>query len=216
MIMDIKEQIYKSLAQASLEEVLDITDIHNLDWFWINRDIFEDILKNIQDFDYYEREEEVKDFLNTISEEEFIKPLRDEIEKREFIEIPQRFFAKIDEDFRVVEDIDTWIFIKDTYYNRLWIKKFNELEWVLRAMAINTHQRLDFPYSSLLETYAELFEGNSRIIEDILVKGEYVLEGGKWILNEKKGILIFYKNNKVFYEWGKGEAEFKFDELQLP
>jgi hypothetical protein len=216
MIMDIKKHVYSSLAKASLEEVLDITDVHNLDWFWINRDIFEDILKNIPDFDYYAMEDEVNVFLNRIKDEEFIKPLREGIERRGFIEIAQEFFAKIDKDYRVIKDIETWIFIKDSYYNKLWIKRFNELEWVLKAMAINTYQRLDFPYSSLLETYRELFESNNRIIEDILLRGEYVLEGGKWILNEKMGILTFYKNNKAFYEWGEGEVEFKFDELQLP
>lgn len=215
MKMDIKKQIYNSLSQVSLEEVLDITDVHNLDWFWINRDIFEDILKNIPSVDYYEREDEINNFLKSIKDEEFIKPLREEIEKRGFIESDQGFFGKLDKDYRVMEDIETWIFIKESYYNKLWIKKFNELEWVLKAMAINTYQRLDFPYSSLLETYRELFESNSRIIEDILVKGEYVLEGGKWILNEKIGSLTFYKNNKTFNEWGEGEVEFKFDELQL-
>src|SRR5690554_1340221 len=104
MIMDIKKHVYSSLAKASLEEVLDITDVHNLDWFWINRDIFEDILKNIPDFDYYAMEDEVNVFLNRIKDEEFIKPLREEIERRGFIEIAQKFFAKIDKDYRVIKD----------------------------------------------------------------------------------------------------------------
>lgn len=214
IIINIEQEIYNSLAQASLEEILDIKDINNLDWFWINRDIFEDILKNIGLKDYDQREEEIIAFLNTMKEEDFIKLLRNEIEKRGFIESSQDFFEKIDEDYRVLEDIETWIFIKESYYNKLWIKKCNELEWVLKAMAINTYQRLDFPYSSLLEGYKELFEDNNRIIEEILKNGKYVLESGKWILNDKLSSLIFYKHNKIFNEWGEGEVEFKFDELE--
>lgn len=213
--MNIGKEIYAALEQASLEEVLDIKDLNNLDWFWINRDIFDDILKTIKDIDYYDKQNEIKDFLHGMPDQDFIKPLREEIKERGFIESTQDFFAKIEDDYRLLGDIETWIFIKESYYNKLWIKKFNELEWVLKAMAIDVYQRLDFSYSSLSETYKELFEGNSRIIEEVLIKEVYVLESGKWILDEKTGSLIFYKNNKIFNEWGKGEVEFKFDDLRL-
>ncbi|RBP35928.1 hypothetical protein [Garciella nitratireducens] len=214
-MLNIENIIKEKLQQATLEEILDRKDIHSLDWFWVNRDIFEDILKNIPKFDYYEQEEEIKKYLNSIKDEEFIDFLRYEIETRGFIEISQNLFAKLDKEYRIMEDIQTWIFIHENYYNKLWIQKYNELEWVLKAMAINTYQRLDYPYDSLEETYQELFENNIRIIEEITDKGKYVLESGKWILNEKEGTLRFYKNGKIFYEWGKGEVESRFEELQL-
>lgn len=214
-MLNIENIIKEKLQQATLEEILDRKDIHSLDWFWINRDIFEDILKNIPKFDYYEQEEEIKKYLNSIEDEKFIDFLRPEIETRGFIEISQNLFAKLDKEYRIMEDIETWIFIHENYYNKLWIQKYNELEWVLKAMAINTYQRLDYPYGSLEQTYQELFENNIRIIEEITDKGKYVLERGKWILNEKEGTLRFYKNEKIFYEWGKGEVEFRFEELQL-
>lgn len=213
---NIAYNIKNSLEKAKLEEILDRKDIHSLDWFWINRDIFEDILKNIPDFDYYTQEDETKKYLNSIQDEQFIDLLKEEIEKRNFIEVSQSLFAKLDEDYRVIEDIKTWIFVGENYYNKLWIKKYNELEWVLHAMAINAYQKLDYPYASLEETYKELFEDNTRIIEEIVNAGEYTLETGKWIFDREENTLAFYKNKKIFYEWGEGEVESRFHELQLP
>ena len=212
----IENTIKDRLKKATLEDILDRRDIHSMDWFWINRDIFQDILKNIPNFDYYEQEETIKKYLNSIKDEEFIHLLRFEIERRGFIEISQSLFGKLDENYRVIEDIRTWIFVGENYYNKLWIRKYNELEWVLKAMAINTYQRLDYPYDSLEETYRELFENNTRIIEEITSTSEYALESGKWIFNEKEETLTFYKNKKIFYEWGKGEVESRFEELQIP
>lgn len=213
---NIAYNIKNSLEKATLEEILDRKDIHSLDWFWINRDIFEDILKNIPDFDYYTQEDETKKYLNSIQDEQFIDLLKEKIEKRNFIEVSQSLFAKLDEDYRVIEDIKTWIFLRENYYNKLWIKKYNELEWVLHAMAINAYQKLDYPYASLEETYKELFENNTRIIEEIVNAGEYTLETGKWIFDREENTLAFYKNKKIFYEWGEGEVESRFHELQLP
>lgn len=213
---NIAYNIKNSLEKATLEEILDRKDIHSLDWFWINRDIFQDILKNIPNFDYYEQEETIKKYLNSIKDEEFIHLLRFEIERRGFIEISQSLFRKLDENYRMVEDIKTWIFVGENYYNKLWIKKYNELEWVLKAMAINTYQRLDYPYDSLEETYRELFENNTRMIEEIVNTGEYTLETGKWVFDREENTLAFYKNKKIFYEWGEGEVESRFHELQFP
>lgn len=213
---NIQENIKRNLQQATLEEILDRNDIPSVDWFWMNRDIFEDILRNIPEFDYYVQEEEVKQYLSSIEDEEFIHLIREEIEKRSFIEMPQTLFAKLDEEYRIVEDIKTWIFVGEKYYNKLWIKKYKELEWTLQAMAISTYQRLDYPYDSLEETYKELFENNTRIIEQIVDTREYTLGSGKWIYSEEEKTLTFYKNKKVFYEWAEGEVESRFDELQLP
>ncbi len=215
-MLGIENTIKDRLKKATLEDILDRRDIHSMDWFWVNRDIFEDILKNIPNLDYYEQEEEIKKYLNSIKDEEFIHLLRPEIEKRGFIEMSQSLFGKLDENYRVIEDIRTWIFVGENYYNKLWIRKYNELEWVLKAMAINTYQRLDYPYDSLEETYRELFENNTRMIEEIVNTGEYTLETGKWVFDREENTLAFYKNKKIFYEWGEGEVESRFHELQFP
>ncbi|MCR1899572.1 hypothetical protein NSA47_11350 [Irregularibacter muris] len=212
--MNTKERVIESLQKASLEEILDREDIANLDWFWINRDIFGDILKNISGFDYYEQEEEVTELLKSMKDENYIQLLRPEIENKGFIEISQQLFAKLDQDYTIVQEIDTWIFIKESYYNKLWIKKSMELEWVLKAMSIDIYQRFDMPYSSLKETYKELFENNNRVIEEIVETKQYVLDSGKWKLSETETVLTFYKKEKKFYEWSQGEVEFKFDDLQ--
>lgn len=214
--MDIKNKIIEGLKDASLEEVLDLKNTGSLDWFWINRDIFPDILKNISQFDYYAEEESIQEVLSKMKEEEFIEPLREEINKKDFLEISQEVFGRLDKEYRRIEDIKTWIFVNRVYYNKLWINKSRELEWTLMAMGIDTYQRLDFSYTTLEETYRDLFEDNNRIIEGLVEKGTFVLESGKWILNKEENVLIFYKNGRVFYEWGKGEAYSKFDELSSP
>src|SRR5690554_8010006 len=127
--VDVKQWIIDSIKNASLEEILDRRDVDTLEWFWINRDIFKDILRNISNFDYDSYESQADQILASLEDQAFIHLLRGGIEKRNFIEIPQSLYAKLEQDYRVVEDIETWVFLKESYYNRLWIKMFHKMEW---------------------------------------------------------------------------------------
>ncbi|TCO74570.1 hypothetical protein [Marinisporobacter balticus] len=207
-----KTFILEKIVQTPLKKILDVVDFKEMDWIWINREIYIDILYNLaleKEFD----EAELERFLNKIEEKEMIQALIKPFEKEGYIPIDQNLFSNFEKGYRLTEDIETTIFIKEKYYRKLSIRQMRDYNWILQAMAIDTYLRMGLEYKNLKETYEELYMENTRMIEDILRVGEYTFQAGLWRFEKKTEELYFYKLGEFHKIWAEGEVSSKFEEL---
>ncbi|QZY53831.1 hypothetical protein [Crassaminicella profunda] len=207
-----KTFILEKIAHASLQEIFDINSFKDIDWIWVNEEIFRDIIYNL-DLDKELDEEILDSILENLKNAEMINVLIKPFEKEGYIPIDQHLFANLEKEYKVTEDIETIIFIKEKYYTKLFIKGLNHYRWMLKAMAIDTYLKMGLEYKSLKETYKELYDENTRIIEDVLSKGEYEFSTGVWKFIQKTKELYFYKMGKFFNSWSEGEVDAKFEEM---
>jgi hypothetical protein len=208
----LKAFILEKIAKASLKEIFDSNSFEDIDWIWINEEIFRDILYNL-DVDEEVEEEIIDNFLGNIKNEEMVHVLLKSFEEEGYILIDQHLFANLEKEYKVTEDIDTFIFIKEKYYTKLFIKGINHYRWMLKAMAIDTYLKMGLDYKSLKETYEELYDENTRIVEEVLTTGEYRFSTGIWKFIKKTKELYFYKMGKFFNSWSEGEVDAKFEEM---
>ncbi|QEK12805.1 hypothetical protein FQB35_10975 [Crassaminicella thermophila] len=207
-----KRIILERISKASLNKILDIDNFKDIDWIWVNREIFRDILYNL-DLDREFEEEELEKFLKDIEDEVMIKELLGPFKKEGYLSLDQNLFANLEKGYKPTLDIDTIIFVKEKYYRKLFIKQINGYNWVLKAMAIDTYLRMGLEYNSLKETYEELYNENTRIIEDLLSTNEYAFLNGVWKFEKKTKELYFYKSGEFYNSWTEGEVNSRFEEL---
>ena len=205
------KEILDSIKGASLEAILDIEDFEALDWVWINRELFPDIVFNLK-LDEAMGEGALEQLLE-IKDEEIFKVLEEPFRQKGYLPMHQLIFANLEKGYRPTEDIQTVIFVKEKKHKQLSIALAKEYEWVLKSMAMDTYFRMGLNYTCLKESYEDLYEGNSRLIEQLLSEGEVSYLTGKWQYIRKTNELYFYKTDEYHSSWTEGEALSKFREL---
>lgn len=207
-----KAFILEKIGKTSLENILDIDDFKDIDWIWVNREIFRDILYNLG-FDKEFEEKDLEKFLYEIEDKEMIHVLIPIFNKKGYMCIDQQTFSNLEKEYKPTNDIKTTIFVKEKYYRKLSIKQINNYNWILKAMAIDTYFRMGLDYKNLKETYEELYMENTRILEDVLSLGEYNFLTGVWRFIKKTKELYFYKSGEFYNSWSEGEVHSKFEEF---
>lgn len=206
-----KLNIEKIIQNNNVEELFQV-DISKQTWVWINRDIFIDILQNVIEYDSFNEEELIHEIKN-ISEDRVIRSLNEKFGNIEWITVDQKLFESLCEDFTSTKDIETFIYMDKKVYTRKILKKVNELDWILKAMAVDTYQHLGLEDKNLIEVFKEYFEENGMVIEEILLTGEYKLNVLTWKLYEENNLLEFYKTDERYRQWAEGNAIFMFNEI---
>lgn len=146
-------------------------------------------------------------FLRMVSDDTFIEFMQEPFEKQGYTLVDHRIIKLLD---KVEIKNDTYVFVNETYLNRLLIKGYFRYEWVLKAMAVDYSKYLD---KDLLETFKEYFDGNTRLIEQLIKEQKCSLDNHKWIMDFDHNVL-YYPVNKKKIQWTKEEAESKFKILK--
>ncbi|MEW9121068.1 MAG: hypothetical protein AB2421_00060 [Thermotaleaceae bacterium] len=206
-----KNKILEKLKMSSLEEILDIDNFEELQWIWVNREVFLDIVLNLKLDELLG--EDVLDEIHKIEDEEILRALILPFEKKGYLPMNQLLFGSMEEGFKPTEDIKTIVFVKESKYKKISIHMVRRYEWLLTAMAMDTYFRMGLDYKSLKEAYEDLYEGNSRLIEDLLTEGEVAYLAGSWKYIRKTDELYFYKGSEFYNSWTEGETRSKFQEL---
>lgn len=206
-----KNKILEKLKMSSLEEILDIDNFEELQWIWVNREVFLDIVLNLKLDELLG--EDVLDEIHKIEDEEILGALILPFEKKGYLPMNQLLFGSMEEGFKPTEDIKTIVFVKESKYKKISIHMVRRYEWLLTAMAMDTYFRMGLDYKSLKETYEDLYEGNNRLIEDLLAEGEAAYLAGSWKYIRKTDELYFYKGSEFFNSWTEGETRSKFQEF---
>ncbi|WP_053956462.1 hypothetical protein [Inediibacterium massiliense] len=208
-----KKAILDHISKSSLQDILDLKDLKDAEWIWINEEIFGDILYNLK-LDHIYDEKIIDQFLCEITLEEMIKGLVPVFERKEYVLVNQYFFSEIEKGYKPTEDINTYIFVKNKYYTKMLIKGMQYYHWILEAMAIDTYKKMGTDYKTLQETYEELYHENMRIIEEILSFGKYTFLSARWEFIRDTQELYFYKMNEFYHSWSKEEVMSIFSEIK--
>ncbi len=206
-----KNNILETISNATLEEILDVEDLNNMDWIWINRSIFQDIFLNLK-IEEIIGEEKLEKFISEIEDTEVINCLQKVFKNRGYVSINQFMFSMAETGFKPTKDIKTTIFIKEKSYRKLIIKLTNEFDWMLKAMAVDTFLKMSTQFKNTEEGYKELYEENSMIIEALLSNEEHTYLTGRWKFERKTKELLFLKGEEIYQSWAEGEAETRFRE----
>jgi hypothetical protein len=207
-----KDKILSALSQVEEpERILDIEELEQHEWVWVNRGEFLNMCYNIG-LDAEMTEEEIEMAIEKIEDHEIFQILTKSFSKRSYIPMDQFQFARLEPGYRPTLDIETAIFVKEAHYRKLLIRLSKQFDWMLKAMAIDTYVRMGLDYKSLRETYEELYEENMRIIEEVFQKGEYTFLTGTWKHARKTDELYFYKSGEFFCIWAEGAVNSKFEE----
>ncbi|NTW72463.1 MAG: hypothetical protein HGA49_09510 [Eubacteriaceae bacterium] len=200
-------RIAELIGSVTMEEIFGYNNLSDLDWVWINRDIFRDIIMAADKKDELE-EAEMDEFLRLISDEDFIELVESELTLKGFIKLQSKRYKQLESEFREFP-IETWIFVNRRYLSKLLIKYNEEHYWILQAMSLDLNK---YHEEGMKYIYTEYFENNSRILEEIAVTGTYQEEMLKWKLDLTKNVLeCSYKGNKIS-QWSGEEARYKFNE----
>jgi len=205
----LKNSIIEAISSASLEQILDTNNLDKLECTWVNQEIFSDIIYNLK---LNVDDDQLDKVLKDISTREVFDALIKSFRKQNYMVMNQHLFSFAEKGFKPTKDIETLIFVKEDLYRKLLIKLMNEYSWILKAMALDTFFKMGTDYSSLKETYRDLYEDNSRIIETLLSNEEHRFLTGYWILERKTKELKFYKAEEFYQSWGEGEANSRFEE----
>ncbi len=206
-----KLNIEKMIKNNDIEDLFQV-DISKQRWIWINKDIFIDILQNVIEYDSFNEEELIHEIKN-ISEDRVIQSLNEKFENIGWMSVDQKLFESLCEDFVATKDIETFIYVDKKVYTKKILKKVNELDWILKAMAVDTYQHFGLENKNLTEIFKEYFNENGMIIEEILRTGEYKFNALTWKLYEESNLLEFYKMNQRYRQWAEGNARFMFYEI---
>lgn len=202
------KNLLNDLNKYTLKEMLYIEDLNEVQWIWFNYDTLKDVFINVSLYD--EREIEIEEFIKNNNFNEMESYFDDIFKYNGFEKMDQNLFASLVEGFKVTKDIETIIYVNKGYYRKLYIKIMLEYNWMLKAMAIDTYKSIFRDYKTIKSTYEELFEDNSRILEEILSSGEYEFMSGRWKIDRKTNMLKFFKGKKFYNSWGKGEVNSVF------
>ncbi|SCY03331.1 hypothetical protein [Alkaliphilus peptidifermentans] len=203
-------ELIKLIEGYSIEDLL-LIDMESINWVWINEEIFSDIINNISELNDYQ-ESDLETLVSSIDKNRFINSIRNKMKQKGWLEVNQFFFTEIDKEFIPTTDIETYVFVNRKYFISRMNKITSEMEWVFKAMAIDTFQHL-LSEESLTKIYDEYFSNNYMLIEDLLVKEEYCLNQGKWHYYKNNGTLVFYKNSKKHRQWSEGSTISTYNEL---
>jgi len=210
-VMKIKLNLVESIKNCDLGTLFGV-DLAKEQWVWLNAEIFPDLIMNITDYDSYDEEEELMEAISELSEGEFINIVANKMKEIDWMLVNQYLFEKLEEGFNVTEDIKTYILVEKKYFMIKMIGKLKELEWVLKAMAVDSFQHLT-PERTLKSVYEEDFHENMMILENIMISGKYEKSNCVWRVVSETQSLVFYKNEKQYRVWAEGNANFIFGEL---
>ncbi|MFZ5969149.1 MAG: hypothetical protein ACOYVK_18490 [Bacillota bacterium] len=206
-----KKKILDKIAAASLEELMDIDHIDSVDWIWVNRELYRDFFYNLQ-LDQEIDDDVIEAVLSEINDDEMYSALKQPFQQKGFVSVSQILFASFDKGYKPTKDIKTFIFVKGRYYRKLITVHFRELEWILKAMAIDTMIKMGTDYKSVKEAYQDLYEENTRILEDLLTNGSYEYLTAKWEYDAKSNQLYFYRSGEMFHEWNQNATLSRYAE----
>lgn len=209
--MIIISKIIDLMEKSQLTELLN-TDLKMSRWIWINKDMFRDLVLNVLEYDLVD-EAEVFEAINGIDEGIFIGIIRRKMKELGWLEVNQRIFREIEKGFNITNDIETYVFVEKKLYMTGILQKLQEMQWILKAMAVDYYQHLSPENNNIQKVYDELFNNNDMIIEEILLTGEYKKQTGIWKYNKKSNAMYFFKNGKNHRQWAEGNANFVFYEL---
>lgn len=209
--MIIITKIINLLEKSELEVLFNI-DLKLNRWVWLNRDTFQDLVLNVLDYDI-EEEDEIFSAIKELKDSVIIEIVRKKMKKRGWVEVNQNVFQELEAGFNTTKDIETYVFVEKKLYMARILSKIKEMQWTLKAMAIDYYQHLSPENNSLQKVFDEMFSNNDMIIEELLQTGEYVKNTGKWKYNKKANAMYFYKNGKNHRQWAEGNANFIFYEL---
>jgi len=211
-VINIKSlDIEKIIKSSTLEDIFQM-NFDNAEWIWVNRDIFFDIVYNVLEYDSVV-EEDLKREVRIMDDDVFVKNLNYKFKELGWTLVNQKLFEELVEDFISTKDIETYIYVNKRFYTKKIIKKTNELNWILKAMAVDTFQQLALEDKNLIQIYEEYFNENGMIIEEMLLTGEYKLNVATWKLDTKSNLLEFYKLEERYSQWSEGNSNFMFNEL---
>lgn len=208
--MIIITKIVNLLEQSELTELLN-TDFKMNRWVWLNREMFTDMVLNVLEYDDVD-ETMIFDAINEIKEVIIIDIVRKKMKSLGWLEVSQKVFHELERGFNITHDIETYVFVEKKLYMTKILQKLQEMQWILKAMAIDYYQHLS-ENNNLQKVYEELFNSNDMIIEELLLTGEYKKNTGLWKYNKKLNAMYFYKNGKNHRQWAEGNANFIFYEL---
>lgn len=206
--MDYFEIIKERLLNSSPEQIFAFDE--QPEWIWVNQTMFLDMVYNLG-IDIPEEEE--FDLFDHIEQEKIFNLIEVRLKKIGYIRINQHFFAKWEKGFIPTEDIETIIFVRRDYYNKIGLYFQRKYEWLLKAMAIDAFFKVGGDYSSLKECYEDNFSENFRIIEDLMSLKTYRFFAGSWEFVSKDNTLLFIKEGQLMNVWAEGQAESFFNEM---
>ncbi len=209
--MNIIAKIIDLLEKSDLADLFS-GDFEENRWVWLNKDTFQDLVLNVLDY-ALEEEDEVFDAINKIEDLAIIEIIRAKMKDAGWLEVNQRIFQELEVGFKPTGDIETYVFVEKKRYMTKMLSKLKELQWVLKAMAVDYYQHLSPEGSSLQKVFDEFFNNNDMIIEELLLTGEYKKAPALWKYNKKTNSLYFCKNGKIHRQWAEGNANFVFYEL---
>lgn len=197
-------KLTEQIKTAPVEKVFGASRLEDLDWVWLHRDLFADVVyladENMED-------EDVEIFLRMISDEDFLELLEPRMEERGFLAISAERFRKLDPTQKTF-DGNTLLYVGRRFLMKKMIGFTNTYDWVLKAMALDLHS---FSDNALTEVYKEYFEENGRILEQIAVTGEFEQQGYTWVLEADTDTMVSFYEGKVFSKWSSREAINTFD-----
>jgi len=195
------------LENTTVEKILHLVD-GKPELIKISRGIFKDII-NASDLNGQLKESEIDMYLRMLSDDDFISIIEPAFERGQYNLISSNTYSLLDESFVKVSK-KVYLFIKESHLTRLLIATYFKYEWILKAMAIDYSKYVDM---DLMDTYKEYFEGNNRVIEGTLLEGRYNEGNNHWEIDVEHNTLIYTFGKKEVL-WTKGEAEYRFNELQ--
>ncbi|MBM7614886.1 hypothetical protein [Alkaliphilus hydrothermalis] len=209
--MKIKFNLVEAIKDCDLETLFGV-DLKKEQWVWLNAEIFPDLIMNITDYDSYDDDEELMEAIRGLSEAEFINIVATKMNEKDYMLVNQYLFEKLEGGFNVTDDIKTYIFVEKKYFMLKMIGKLKELEWVLKAMAVDSYQHIT-PEKKLRAIYEEDFYENMMILEELLIHNKYEKFNCVWRVIPETQALVFYKNEKQHRVWAEGNANFIYNEL---
>lgn len=200
--------IQRIIKTSTLEKLFNDEHISNIDWIWVNKETFKDILYNLElgiDDDDIQKE------IDGIEDKEIFNILNPIFENNGFIKVNQYLFSIWEEGYKPTDDIETIVYVKNKLYRQISIDIQIKYNWILKAIAVDTYLKIVDNYENFKECYKDLYEDNYRIIEDLLSRKKYLYLLASWEF--RNNIVYFYKQNKLINTWREKEIESYFDEL---
>ncbi len=209
--MDAINWLYDHIESLDINEIFETSE--EFGWIWVNRTVFSDIFYSLG-FEVEEDENEAAIF-EALDENEVFDILEKTFKKSGYVRVNQFLFSNWDLNFKPTRDMGTIIFIKKEFHQKISIYCQNKFGWFLKAISLDTYFKVNSEFPSITECYEELYEGNYRIVEDILSYKNYQYMSGKWEYVPSDGILLFYKGSKFMNSWTEQEAESFYNEVTL-
>lgn len=198
------------LAPYSVEDLFGQA-LHYEKWIWVNEETLMDLFMEVLDYDSYDEKILLEEI--SLAKQEILDSIKEKLRKAGWIKVSQRAFEELNSDFNATEDIETHVFLERGYYMSLMVSTMRQLEWALRAMAIDTYQHLNAEGTSLKEIYKENYQENFMILEGFLAREDYEKGMGEWRFSWPSQTLTFFKNHQEHRQWVETQANFIFEEL---